>query len=38
MDLTSILILAVAALIVVSGYFLFNDMPRLGSSGNRRRR
>ena len=37
-DLTTFLILAVAALIVVSGYFLFNDVPTLGGSGNRRRR
>ena len=38
MDLTTILILVVGALIVMSGYFLFNDVPRLGGSGNRRRR
>ncbi len=38
MDLMSFLILAVAALIVVSGYFLFNDVPLLGSLGSRRRR
>ena len=37
-DLTSILTFAVATLIVVSGYFLFNDVPRLGGSGSRRRR
>jgi hypothetical protein len=38
MDLMSILTLGVAALIVVSGYFLFNDVPRLGRTGSRRRR
>lgn len=38
MDVTSFLILGVAALIVISGYFLFNDMPTLGKSGGRRRR
>jgi hypothetical protein len=37
-DLTTFLILAVAALIVLSGYFLFNDAPKLGGSENRRRR
>ncbi len=37
-DLTTFLILGVAALIVLSGYFLFNDMPMLGRSGSRRRR
>jgi len=37
-DVTSFLILGVAALIVISGYFLFNDMPTLGKSGGRRRR
>lgn len=38
MDVTSFLILAVAALIVLSGYFLFNDVPVLGGPGGRRRR
>jgi len=38
MDLTAFLTLAVALLIVLSGYFLFNDVPRLGDSGSRRRR
>ena len=38
MDLTSILTIVVAVLIVVSGYLLFNDIPKLGRSGNRRRR
>ena len=38
MDLLSFLILGVAALIVLSGYFLFNDMPTLGGLGTRRRR
>jgi hypothetical protein len=37
-EFPSFLILGVAALIVISGYFLFNDVPILGSSGNRRRR
>jgi hypothetical protein len=37
-DLLSFLTLGVAALIVASGYLLFNDMPSLGRSGNRRRR
>jgi hypothetical protein len=38
LDLLSFLTLGVAALIVVSGYFLFNDVPTLGRSGGRRRR
>lgn len=38
MDLTSILTVVVAVLIVLSGYLLFNDVPKLGGSGNRRRR
>lgn len=38
MDLMTFLSLAVATLIVFSGYFLFNDVPRLGGSGTRRRR
>jgi hypothetical protein len=38
MDLLSFLTVIVALLIVLSVYFLFNDMPRLGSSGNRSRR
>jgi hypothetical protein len=38
MDLSSFLALIVAALIVLSGYFLFNDVPRLGRAGGRRRR
>ena len=38
MDLASILSVAVAVLILVSGFFLFNDVPRLGGSGPRRRR
>ena len=38
MDFASFLALAVALLIVVSGYFLFNDVPTLGNSGGRRRR
>ena len=37
MDLPSFLALIVAALIVLSGYFLFNDAPSLGRTGNRRR-
>lgn len=37
MDLTSFLVIAVALLIVFSGYFLFNDVPRFGRSGRRRR-
>ena len=38
MDLPSFLAVIVAALIVLSGYFLFNDAPSLGRTGNRRRR
>jgi len=38
MDLTTFLTAAVAVLIAFSGYFLFNDAPRLGGNGNRRRR
>lgn len=38
MDLTTFLTFAVAMLIVLSGYFLFNDVPRLGGTGTRRRR
>ncbi len=38
MDLTTFLILAVAVLIVLSGYFLFNDVPTMRDSGTRRRR
>jgi hypothetical protein len=34
----SLLILAVATIIVLCGYFLFNDLPTLGGSGTRRRR
>jgi hypothetical protein len=37
MDLTTILTLGVALVVVLSGYFLFNDVPRLGSSQRRRR-
>jgi len=37
-DLTTFLILAVAVLIVLSGYFLFNDVPTMRDSGTRRRR
>lgn len=37
-DLLTFLILGVAVLIVVSGYLLFNDVPRLGDLGSRRRR
>jgi hypothetical protein len=37
-DLTSIMTVLVAVLIVFSGYILFNDMPKLRGSGNRRRR
>ena len=37
-DLTMILALGVALLIVLSGYFLFNDVPTLGNSSTRRRR
>jgi hypothetical protein len=37
-DLTTFLTLAVATLIVLSGYFLFNDVPSLSRSGTRRRR
>jgi hypothetical protein len=38
MDLPSFLAVIVAALIVLSGYFLFNDLPTLSRSGHRRRR
>jgi hypothetical protein len=38
MDLALFLALAVGLLIVVSGYFLFNDAPSLGRSQDRRRR
>ncbi len=38
MDLSSFLALIVAALIVLSGYFLFNDAPSLGRASGRRRR
>jgi hypothetical protein len=38
MDFATLLAVAVALLIVFSGYFLFNDVPRLGGSGTRRRR
>lgn len=38
MDLTTFLSLAVFALIVFSGYILFNEAPRLGGSSSRRRR
>ena len=38
MDLTAFLSVAVAGLIVISGYFLFNDVPSLGSFSTRRRR
>ena len=34
----SLLILAVATIIVLCGYFLFNDLPTFGGSGTRRRR
>lgn len=37
MDLLTFLTLAVAALIVISGYFLFNDVPTLGAGSRRRR-
>jgi hypothetical protein len=37
MDLTTLLTLIVGALIVVSGYFLFNDVPDLSRSVRRRR-
>jgi hypothetical protein len=37
MDLPSFLSVIVALLIVLSVYFLFNDVPSLGNSGNRRR-
>jgi hypothetical protein len=36
MDLTTLITLVVAGLIVASGYFLFNDMPRLGRASRRR--
>lgn len=38
MDMTILLTAAVAVLIVLSGYFLFNDVPRLGGTTQRRRR
>ena len=38
MDLPSFLALIVAALIMLSGYFLFNDVPSIGRTRNRRRR
>ena len=38
MDLASFLAVAVLLLIVLSGYFLFNDVPTFGGSGSRRRR
>ena len=38
MDLPSFLAVIVAALIVLSGYILFNDAPSFGRTGNRRRR
>ena len=38
MDVTAFLSLAVLMLIVLSGYLLFNDVPRFGSTGSRRRR
>ena len=37
MDLMTFLVAAVALLVVFSGYFLFNDMPRFGGNGRRRR-
>jgi hypothetical protein len=37
MDLTTLLTVIVGALIVISGYFLFNDVPSLGRSVRRRR-
>jgi hypothetical protein len=37
-DLTTFLILGVATLIVLSGYFLFNDVPSMSRLGTRRRR
>jgi hypothetical protein len=38
MDLASFLSVIVALLIVASGYFLFNDVPRLRGLSSRRRR
>ncbi len=38
MDMSTFLTLAVALLIALSAYLLFNDVPRLGGSGTRRRR
>ena len=38
MDLASFLAVAVAVLIALSAYFLFNDSPNLGGLGSRRRR
>jgi len=38
MDVTAFLTLAVATLIVLSGYLLFNDVPHLGGSSSHRRR
>ena len=38
MDLTLFLTVAVAMLIIVSGYVLFNDLPRVGRGSSRRRR
>ena len=37
MDLTTFLALGVALLIVFSGYFLFNEGPRFGGNGRKRR-
>ena len=38
MDVISVLVIGVAVLIALSGYFLFNDVPTLGNLGSRRRR
>ena len=38
MDMPTFLSAAVVLVIALSGYILFNDVPRLGGSGTRRRR
>lgn len=37
MDLTSVLAVAVAVVVALSGYFLFNDIPTLGRGSGARR-
>ena len=37
MDLTTFLVIGVALVIALSGYLLFNDVPRMGGSAGSRR-